>query len=82
MNSAIKHKKTNQKVANSPRQNSKVTGVSKNKLLSSTLVFANLICGCVVKTEKLAENHFKRVTNFAKEMLVWPTEIDVHKIKN
>ena len=36
----------------------------------------------LVKTEKLAENHFKRVTNFAKEMLVWPTEIDVHKIKN
>ena len=35
-----------------------------------------------VKTDKLAENHFKRVTSFAKEMLVWPTEIDVHKIKN
>ena len=37
---------------------------------------------CVVKTEKLAENHYKRVSNFAKEMLVWPEEIDVHKIKN
>lgn len=34
------------------------------------------------KTEKLAENHYKRVTNFAKEMLVWPDEISVHKIKN
>jgi len=35
-----------------------------------------------VKTEKLADNHYKRVTNFAKEMLVWPEEITVHKIKN
>jgi len=30
----------------------------------------------------LADNHYKRVTNFAKEMLVWPDEIQVHKIKN
>ena len=35
-----------------------------------------------MKTEKLADNHYKRVANFAKEMLVWPEEISVHKIKN
>ena len=35
-----------------------------------------------MKTERLAEQHFKRVSNFAKEMLVWPEEIDVHRIKN
>jgi len=37
---------------------------------------------CLVKTEKLAEQHFKRVSNFAKEMLVWPDEINVHKTEN
>ena len=37
---------------------------------------------CAEKTERMAENHYKRVTNFAKEMLVWPDEIQVHKIKN
>jgi len=35
-----------------------------------------------VKTDRLAENHYKRVTNFAKEMLVWPDEISVHKNRN
>ena len=35
-----------------------------------------------MKTERLADQHYKRVTNFAKEMLVWPEEINVHKIRN
>ena len=35
-----------------------------------------------MKTERLADQHYKRVTNFAKEMLVWPEEISVHKIRN
>ena len=35
-----------------------------------------------IKTERLAEQHFKRVSNFAKEMLVNPEEIHIHKIKN
>ena len=30
----------------------------------------------------MADQHYKRVSNFAKEMLVWPEEIEVHKIKN
>ena len=34
------------------------------------------------KTSKLADQHYKRVSNFAKEMLVWPQEVNVHKIKN
>ena len=35
-----------------------------------------------VKTDKLADKHYQRVSNFAKEMLVSPVELDVHKIKN
>ena len=35
-----------------------------------------------MRTDKLADQHYKRVSNFAKEMLVWPDEIDIHKIKN
>ena len=35
-----------------------------------------------MRTDRLADQHYKRVSNFAKEMLVWPDEIDVHKIKN
>ena len=35
-----------------------------------------------LKTDRMAENHYKRVTNFAKDMLVWPEEISVHKNKN
>ena len=35
-----------------------------------------------MRTERLADQHYKRVSNFAKEMLVWPEEIEVHKIKN
>jgi len=37
---------------------------------------------CAVKTDKLADKHYKRVSNFAKEMLVRPQEIEVHKIDN
>lgn len=35
-----------------------------------------------MKTDELADRHYQRVTNFAKEMLVKPIEIDVHKLKN
>ena len=35
-----------------------------------------------MKTDKLADQHYKRVSAFAKEMLVWPEEIKVHRIKN
>ena len=36
----------------------------------------------IVKTDKLADKHYQRVSYFAKEMLVNPTELDVHKLKN
>ena len=36
----------------------------------------------LVKTDRLADKHYQRVSNFAKEMLVNPTELDVHKLKN
>ena len=35
-----------------------------------------------VRTERMADQHYQRVTSFAKEMLVRPEEIMVHKIKN
>ena len=35
-----------------------------------------------VRTERMADQHYQRVTSFAKEMLVRPEEIHVHKIKN
>ena len=47
-----------------------------------TLTLRGPICFALVKTERLADQHYKRVTNFAKEMLVWPEEINVHKIRN
>ena len=36
----------------------------------------------IVSTERMADQHYQRVTSFAKEMLVRPEEILVHKIKN
>ncbi len=68
----------------SPRLRSKATDVSSHQIprFNQSHSLPDLYILSIVKTEKMAENHFKRVTNFAKEMLVWPTEIDVHKIKN
>ena len=37
---------------------------------------------CIEKTDKLADKHYQRVSNFAKEMLVNPTELNVHKLQN
>jgi len=39
-------------------------------------------CIGAVKTEILADNHYKRVTSFAKEMLVFPEGIEVHRVRN
>ena len=35
-----------------------------------------------VKTDKMADKHYKRVSSFAKEMLVRPQQIDIHRINN
>ncbi len=68
----------------SPRLRSKATDVSSHQTsqINRSHSLPDLYILTIEKKKKMAENHFKRVTNFAKEMLVWPTEIDVHKIKN
>ena len=35
-----------------------------------------------MKTDRMADKHYKRVSSFAKEMLVRPHEIDIHRINN
>ena len=36
----------------------------------------------LARNDRLADKHYKRVATFAKEMLVRPEEIDIHKIDN
>ena len=58
--------------------------VSSIKVSCRAFLELNLIFGvsCLVKTDKLADKHYQRVSHFAKEMLVNPRELDVHKLKN